>query len=800
MYSLWSLHIASDENTERGHIDVDYQTEISYEWLSPLFHRELSQSWDFTVPRTPNNESLLLPSNQDVQRYPLNDWHTMAYFIGLPWLSDDDAEWGILSVVSTTERRIKVHFLQKNLFFQKIDCPANTFSIRKEHGGIYCSLLAETTRARSKPVISNQWSDAAVALCVVQLMRAIAKTFLYDENIRDPFPGYLFIVTNILNANIAFHIAANTYSHIKEPDGSTECQYWLDRATEETIDNYYSIPSDRNLLKLITELSVLCCIHLIVRDKKPSATTKKDILGISINSTSDTRLFFGELSSYHWLQVEYPLVEDMEKTTTVHYPDDNRVTLFPLVSYIEGFGINSRGSDPGRKFCFLNHIEDEHSATYEGTADVHEFYTPFKNQRIANEFYFAKNTNILGSSIPTTYRLYTSLHTHFGDHSVPGVSCSSSQYRLNYDETYTYLGEYLPTKPVRIKNQRGARMHPIPLARTNFVGQHIISSYKYITYADTLSLADYISYYRYSSDARCYHLRFRLNGLIRPWHSNKRIDTPNNTLYIKDHFWRYVKEEEKRRSKNLEDDFPTLPPPRPPRPNNGGKSGGGGKHQDFMRPDDGEMTGFSTSAHAPHSGILSVRGDYYPTTMGTRGGSSSPRYHEEEEIIGYKEDLFMAKGYIYAHYNPPRVCLNVDPYDSTKPRQDKLFLTASDSNIVYSKLVDSIARIGVHSQSSSFYDYYNMTNDVYKELRPVCQRLYKMLSWAVEGPITSWDEQYVFAHMCEWSYPDSAHHAGNQRIKKVALTLRAGECTIRSVTVVHFNKEATDAEFEAACQ
>lgn len=796
MYSLWSLHIASDENTERGHIDVDYQTEISYEWLSPIFHRELSQSWDFTIPRTPHNESLLLPSNLGVERYPLNDWHTMAYFIGLPWLSDDDAEWGILSVVSTTERRIKVHFLQKNLFFKKIDCPANTVSLHSSNGGIYSSLPAETTRARGEYIVSNEWRYSVAALCVVRLIRAIAKTFLYDENIRDPFGGYLYIVSNILGADIKFNIASNSASEIYEHDGSLESQYWFNREIEKFL-SYYYIKSDRNLLKLITELSVLCCIHLIVTDKKPGATTKKNVRGISTYEVSDQRLFFGELSSYHWLQVEYPLVEDMEKTTSTQYPVENRVTLFPLVSYIEGLGINSRGSDPGRKFCFLNHIEDNHSATYEGNAKVYEFYTPFKDNRIANEFYFAKNANTDGDALPTTFRLYTTLHTHFGNHSVEGVSCASSQYRLNYDETYTYLGEYLPTKPVRIRNQRGAKMHPIPLARTNFVGQHISKPFQYITYADTLSLANYISYSRYQSKARCYHLPFKRKGEIRPWHSNSIIHVPNRTLYIKDSFWAHVKEEEELRSKNLEDDFPELPSPPPKRPNNGGKGGGAGKHQDFMRPDDGEMTGFSTSA-PPHSGILSVRGDYYPTTMYTRG--TNARYNESKELIEYKGDLFTAIGYVYAPLNPPRVCLNVDPYDPTKPRQDKLFLTASQGVYAKSKLVDSIARIGVHYQDSAFEDYFYMTNDVYKELRPVCQRLYKMLSWAVEGPIQSWDEQYVFAHMCEWTYPASGHHTGNQRIKKVSLTLRAGECTIRGVTVVHFNKEATDAEFEEACQ
>lgn len=796
MYSLWSLHIASDENTERGHIDVDYQTEISYEWLSPLFHRELSQSWDFTVPRTPHNESLLLPSNLGVERYPLNDWHTMAYFIGLPWLSDDDAEWGILSVVSTTERRIKVHFLQKNLFFQKIDCPANRVTLHSSNGGIYSSLPAETTRARGEYIVSNEWRDSAASLCVVRLIRAIVRTFLYDENIRDPFSGYLYIVSNILNADIKFNIASNSASEIYEHDGSLESQYWFNREIEKFL-SYYYIKSDRNLLKLITELSVLCCIHLIVTDKKPGATTKKNVRGISTYEMSNQLLFFGELSSYHWLQVEYPLVEDMEKTTSTKYPDENRVTLFPLVSYIEGLGINSRGSDPGRKFCFLNHIEDDHSATYEGRAYVYEFYVPFKDKKIANQCYFPKQADSIGFPQWKTFNLYTSLHTHFGDHSVSGVSCSSSQYRLNYDETYTYLGEYLPTKTVRIKNQRGAKMHPIPLARTNFVGQHIIKPYQYITYADTLTRGTiHTHYYQWWSSTWCYRLSERYLLVPRPWHSNES-NTPNSAKYEAKYFWKYIKDEQV--EKDLKDEFPTLPNP-PRRPNNGGKSGGGGKHQDYMRPDDGQMTGFSTSAHAPHSGILSVRGDYYPTTMYTRGKPAPPQYDEKIEDIEYHGDLFMAQGYVYAYTNPPRVCLNVDPYDSTKPRQDKLFLTASQGVYAKSKLVDSIARIGVHSQSSAFEDYFYMTNDVYKELRPVCQRLYKMLSWAVEGPIQSWDEQYVFAHMCEWTYPDSAHHAGNQRIKKVSLTLRAGECTIRGVTVVHFNKEATDAEFEEACQ
>ena len=580
MYSLWSLHIASDENTERGHIDVDYQTEISYEWLSPLFHRELSQSWDFTVPRTPHNESLLLPNNLGHERYPLNDWHTMAYFIGLPWLSDDDAEWGILSVVSTTERRIKVHFLQKNLFFQKIDCPANTVRLHSSNGGIYSSLPAETTRARGEYIVSNEWRDSAAALCVVRLIHSVAKTFLYDENIRDPFGGYLYIVSNILGADIKFNIASNSASEIYEHDGSLESQYWFNREIEKWL-SYYYIKSDRNLLKLITELSVLCCIHLIVTDKKPGATTKKNVRGISTYEVSNQLLFFGELSSYHWLQVEYPLVEDMEKTTTTRYPDENRVTLFPLVSYIEGLGINSRGSAPGRKFCFLNHIEDNHPATYSGLASVYEFYVPFKDKEVAKECYFPKKDNGGGMSIPSTAELYTTLHTHFGNHSVEGVSCSSSQYKLEDDETYTYLGEYLPTKPVRIKNQRGAKMHPIPLARTNFVGQHIRKPYQYTTYADTLTGTTKYKYYGIFSSMHCYQRLYHYSTYVRPWHSNE-YGTPSQAYYDAKEFWKYIRIEKANRTpKHEEDEFGKLPSPPPPRrPNNGGKGGGAGKHQD----------------------------------------------------------------------------------------------------------------------------------------------------------------------------------------------------------------------------
>ena len=58
MFSLWALYLSIPSGDKA--IELDAQTEIAYEWYSPFFNDQHSVSWDFSVPRTPYIEELLL--------------------------------------------------------------------------------------------------------------------------------------------------------------------------------------------------------------------------------------------------------------------------------------------------------------------------------------------------------------------------------------------------------------------------------------------------------------------------------------------------------------------------------------------------------------------------------------------------------------------------------------------------------------------------------------------------------------------------------------------------------------------
>ena len=118
MFCLWALYIRSGEHNQP--IDIDHQTEIAYQWQSPYYTGKHSNSWDFTVPRTPHNEAILLNRTTNGELIPFNTAEHSAYFIGLPWLTQSEIDSGILRLVQVSPSRFTLQFTQVNHLLERL--------------------------------------------------------------------------------------------------------------------------------------------------------------------------------------------------------------------------------------------------------------------------------------------------------------------------------------------------------------------------------------------------------------------------------------------------------------------------------------------------------------------------------------------------------------------------------------------------------------------------------------------------------------------------------------------------------
>lgn len=180
MFCAWSLYVKPDPSAAYQCLDIDDVTEISYDWKSPYFFSELSATWDFSLPRTPDNEQLLIPkTNADGELLPFTDGAVPAYFIGLPWQEEEEIDAGELSIVKLSELRITVQFRQINTLFQKL-VKLDGSALRIQCESTYQETppraflaLGETMKANGRPL--ETYYKGCIAVRVESLIRAILK-------------------------------------------------------------------------------------------------------------------------------------------------------------------------------------------------------------------------------------------------------------------------------------------------------------------------------------------------------------------------------------------------------------------------------------------------------------------------------------------------------------------------------------------------------------------------------------------------------------------------------------------------
>ena len=243
-------------------------------------------------------------------------------------------------------------------------------------------------------------------------------------------------------------------------------------------------------------------------------------------------------------------------------------------------------------------------------------------------------------------------------------------------------------------------------------------------------------------------------------------------------------------------------------PSGGSGGGGGGGHDDWENDiplppgyDDDRKPWKRENLRSSFSNLRSVSALPGVTTLSDEEGEKE--FRDRQGFLKLGSKLFYAYTIFYLNTIPLMPCLELDPYDPSKPRAERLYIVGRKTD--YSK-----TPITLHPNAANAKFPYELIEGAYKEacfsndlpLDELVLPYFQHLWHAVEGELTRWEEEEVFKYMTEFNYPNTtdAAHIGNQRIKRVTMVLRRNECRIKSVRVIQFNRMATEDEFNKFLQ
>ena len=786
MYSLWSFYVKKNNHTV--YLELDDTTEIAYEWLSPMWCRETSATWDFTLPRTPHNAETLLPAFPNGELYPLNEGHLSAYITGLPWQEEEEAYWGLLTVVATTERRIRVQFQQKSLFEQALDKPAKKIGISWSNA--YKIAARESVRASGNEWKNNSYQQFLIAFEITHLLDGFRRSLKYDGTVKTTaLASPIYLLPNRLTRySLPIKIDVFIKSFWLQNQSLTSTRgvnlvgiQGVPGFTSATVN----LETETYALTLVRKITALCCMSMQVTEYVDGSKKSKKVDFANNNQTNSRKIYLGDLSAYEWVKAYYPEIPDVAVKAPRTYNDKSRNLLIPILAYEENGGDERREYSPDSYYVAgYNDIGDGAPFGYRGRAVGREYYVPF-NTYSRYFLYFQKPESDYETGI------YMPALNHLGDCRPKPCSVSTSQYGVNPErETWVYEGE--ATIAVPVVKGRGAQSVAVSFERRQFVATNLRKQ-KVTTHGDTLlnnckrvfltSSPQIIFYHKDGSG----HPQLFLKALKEL--KNNRPIIPYTAFakgleYLLDKWLKGVHHNNDHPSNPDEHDGLPLPPNW--KRGGGGGNGKGGRHN-FSTPDETTRRAITTR---------SVRG------VNEDNAEPSPR-SESYTHLSFKQDYFHAIGELLINELPPQPTLAVDPYDPTKPRADKLFLVGLQTVFNQNINIHPAARgygVRIDKRPGKADGYYNgeyFTNSI--RIADTVKRYFRHLWHAVEGNLSAWDEAEVFAAMTEYTYPadGDTNHIRNQRVKKVSLTLRRGECRIRAVRVIQFNHEASDSEWEA---
>lgn len=789
MFSLWALYLSIPSGDKA--IELDAQTKIAYEWYSPFFNNQPSVSWDFSVPRTPYNEELLLKISQNGVLYPLNEGYRLAYFRGLPWQQDNEIDNGRLYVVKISTTRIYLQFKQINSILEKLrqhtcrslrinDIPPNLLNSAtgENTSAEYYLAYGESTRAAGTDKLTPD--NAIVAISLNELLNQIINfganlpstthllTLTKDKLVILPEHHNLFNGRILKNALRAIEYLPKNLLSAEEHSIAGEDSITIDSSS------YVTLPADIFLSTLLESILYARCSTLSIRERLNATPI---VTYISPTHSTNTYRRFGELSTFEWCTMYLPKPLNSEKIYasptspyghTLRYNEPLPLAFYPISANVGVSGIPIRFYNRSTLLHFFPIIADQ--STY-----------PDSSKALLT-IYKASGRTVIGKIMLNVYnpveRREISIgwsansHLGFSYYSVLIQACEETYLYSGLEGKWLWLGS-ARHKHLKIEKRNNVTEHDLIFELGHIVFQQFIPAKKVDVTCDNAKL--YL------------HLYNRKSGRTR----EAFLTNDPDPISYDPQLWLILEPElyYMRRNRNtLKIGYGVLDgdPVEPHLPDDEISLQPISHNSPLLSPELG---------HYPPSELILPKNEYIiPTKIHYYDEPNQKRIKTDKS-----QDYVFGEGVVSVYTRPPVPTVSVAPPSSNSTNKLYLRTMKTVSTFVDAGNFGDPLRTSIYKISQS-YDLMHCSENPATIQATYIRAYYEQLALAIEGDLETWDEEAIFAALYEHPYPsrDASQRIGQQRIKKISLVLRKHECSIKSVRVVQFNEIATDYDKKLA--
>lgn len=847
MFSLWALYVK--KNNAHKVVEIDAQTEIAYEWHSPYFNEQPSASWDFSVPRTPYNEALLLNTTENGELYPLSEGYFDAYFRGLPWQADSEIDEGLLTVVKISTRRITLQFKQVCRVLERlmhkdtrgIVTISNNVSVSTPYnsrGGIgslinptYFLCFAETLRATGAAIVHDKpylTQKAIVGIALPELLKLMLPNLKFADATGDTLKT-CFIIPNApnfigkisLNTQTLYNpIVYKPNSIIRGIATNDDCGVTTETpAISPTVklNGTLQLWGGLTARELLTELLSAFSLHLRVRTFLNADNTTRDECEIISPLRQDKDMgALGKLSTFKYYTFSIPRYPTESERTQNYTPEYEPYTPWPLMAVRE-----EKSDTPHERWRYFNRqqLVQFHPPITDGA----EYYTEskaevstlkydwasnpvwwtkkmFQMQQVEDPWnYYADSWDI--KRRPEQYsplnevkkewgRIFAVIpryiHISFYEKHPNCVNLDDDYYVLTKEGRWKYVGHKAETQP-RIVPHVSYRDLKLCRGRVIFAQTH--PQEDVVLCFDTIRAVSIMQNIKSNEEIYKVEQDYATGVITKEYKQDK--------LWYGLGLFEDPREEENSKSNAwrwLPAVYKTHDPRKATFKYHGTKRTTKQNHASGITLLNEHPAPVDVTLYDAHGDPITM-----PTT--TRYKLINPGIEIPgawEETLPHKWNntrVVYSEATFKVQKSPCIHALDVPtPSDSSSETQFYLRTLTSHTIakndylrcLLYGGEVAPVLTCNGQTVRES------LTGVVNELIKKYTEAYYKKLATSIEGELETWDEAIVFAALFWYPYPsDSNTRIGVQRINHLSLTLRLNECRIRKVNVIQFNLPAT---------
>lgn len=831
MFSLWALYIKTSSGTHS--IETDNKTSIAYEWYSPYFNEQHAASWDFTVPRTPYNESLLLRAHNETDVItPLNESEFTAYFRGLPWHEENEIDEGVLTVVRIAEWRITLQFRQycsllealrnkHNTRSYSLDGPfasSPTSDAKRVYPYFIC--FAETLRATGIPIHPNSTSEqrAIVGISYLAFLRLLLPSLKCHQDLSSDLekiylipssPNFKGVIQHYSNSPTPITFTLNTQYAPVASSVNTRVIEASPIASEYRLKGTLRLHGELSAYELLNEVLASLCLRLCIRsylekDSDRILYTAEIIVPDTEGWDYAASKVFNTLSSYHRLKISIPYLKDDAEEVVNLQANYTPYIALPLAAMSESDTLSRRFRYYNREQLLQFHPPIEHGANL--YASTKNKATPRWYRKEPNPVKFARHPLNTSDHYTESYEetwphktwppLYFTLTKEEEDNVhcpafIPGGSLRTktgadpyitSKLCVNLDNDIYKLEnerwEYVGHEPYlsRYETQH-IPYKELKLLRGRVILAPCFPAQELPLYFDTLRPQSYgvnVRYYERNGRWGGYGLfidqRAEENDTANAW---RWLPYVNKTHSIKTTFM-----------SNFFNSIPYHPNP--------------GRDPDLpIHPRPGLGDNFDLlSLHPPTTSniLLDRYGDQLTSVHYRNTHEKNTELFNEEIPYNYKEaPTVYNKVMCSVHVSPCVHALDIQKETNNQGAQFYVRGIAqhpcTSTDWLYFRTVkDNEENIHPLFTCEGNVNRLSLTKSMTRILSDYAIYYRATLSTAMEGELSRYEEEDIFKNLYLFPFPTpDTKRIGQQRIKKLSLTIRPYECAIRTVTVIQFN-------------